>query len=205
MVLNGEVGPPKTSLPSLTPKVELAEDLKKYHRMTKMKIPPHAIQNKMKQDGIDPGRYAEIESFINGASAPTGPTGGGHPPAKRVPEPPKLADDLQKYLRMVRMKIPRNAVENRMQTDGIDRARYQEIEDFMNGKSAAPAPPKPAPAPELAADLKKYHRMVKMKIPSHAVKNKMTQDGIEPSRYKEIEDFMNGVVASPTPPAPKKN
>ena len=61
-------------------------------------------------------------------------------------------------------------------------------------EKALPAPvAQPPAAPSLAPELEKYLKMTKMKIPSHAVQNKMRQDGIDPDeRWQEIQDFLNG-------------
>merc|ERR1719483_1352636 len=133
-------------------KIEIPKELKKYHMMlTKMKIPPHAVKNKMKMDGIDPSWICEIDG-----------SGG----KKEV----KIPDDLKKYHKMLtKMRIPASAVQNKMRMDGIDPSRICEI-DGSGG-----------PKKEIPDDLKKYHKMLtKMRIPASAVQNKMRMDGIDP-------------------------
>ena len=51
---------------------ELPEELKKYHKMLKMHIPTHVVENKMVQNGIKKSRMAEIESFMTGKPMKTG-------------------------------------------------------------------------------------------------------------------------------------
>merc|ERR1719354_494664 len=118
-------------------KNEIPKELKKYHMMlTKMKIPPSAVQNKMKMDGIDPARICEIDG-----------SGG----AKKM----EIPEELKKYHKMLtKMKIPASAVQNKMKMDGIDPARICEIDGSGGAKKM-----------EIPEELKKYHKMLtKMKI-----------------------------------------
>merc|ERR1712062_812851 len=91
------------------------------------------------------------------------------------------------------MHIPKHAIQNKMRQDGVEEERMSEVEDFMAGKPAKRSPSsQPVEAPKLDPKLEKYKKMVKMHIPKHAVENKMRQDGIDPSRYEEIEAFLSG-------------
>ena len=90
--------------------------------------------------------------------------------AQRVEPPPfsAMADDprLAKYLRMLKMHLPRGAVEQKMRVDGLDPS-------LLGGGAAAapavPAPPPAAPAPSGDPRLAKYERMLKMHLPRGAV------------------------------------
>ena len=64
-----------------------------------------------------------------------------------------LAPELQKYHRLhAKMHAPRNAVENRMRTDGVDPKRFQEILEFMG---LAPKPKDGAPHAGSLKEMKK--------------------------------------------------
>jgi len=63
---------------------ELAPELKKYMKMLNMGIPKNSILNKMRSEGLDPKRFAEIEDFI----------GTGSEKKKAVDSKPKKAPDV---------------------------------------------------------------------------------------------------------------
>ena len=48
-------------------------------------------------------------------------------PAAAAPAEPFLADELKKYLKMMKMHIPNHAIENKMRQDGIDVSRMEEV------------------------------------------------------------------------------
>merc|ERR1719483_1921379 len=134
---------------------------------------------------------AEIESFMTGKPMPG--TGGGDGGGGKVIT--ELPEELKKYHKMLKMKIPKHVVENKMVQNGVKKSRMAEIESFMTGK------PMPGSGDgggegkvitELPEELKKYHKMLKMHIPTHVVENKMVQNGIKKSRMAEIESFMTG-------------
>merc|ERR1712048_43335 len=83
---------------------KLAAELEKYAKMAKMKIPQHAIHNKMRQDGLDPDdRWQEIQDFLDGKAKPVAA------PPKAAPVVPAIDPKLEKYVKMLKMKIPEHA------------------------------------------------------------------------------------------------
>ena len=133
----------------------MADDprLAKYLRMLKMHLPRGAVEQKMRVDGMDP-------SLLDGASA-AAPAAPEAPPAAPSGDP-----RLAKYERMLKMHLPRGAVEQKMRVDGLDPS-------LLGGGAAAapavPAPPPAAPAPSGDPRLAKYERMLKMHLPRGAV------------------------------------
>ena len=83
-------------------------------------------------------------------------------------EPP---EQLKRYLKMNKMKIPLPAIRN------IPTAQ-------------------PASRAEPPDHLKCYLKMIKMRIPLHSVKNKMKINGVDP---KELEDWLNRPKVQPVP------
>ena len=126
----------------------IPEHLQKYQRMLKMHIPEPAVRNKGVQDGVV---QAEMDRVFLLASG-----GGGGAGAAAAPAPGpasasigEVPEHLQKYQRMLNMRIPEPAVHNKMVQDGVGQA---EIDQFLHPAAAAVAPaPAPAPAVQAAA------------------------------------------------------
>merc|ERR1719499_1841694 len=95
--------------------------------------------NKMTQDGIDKERIQEVEDFIAGKVA-------APPPQKAPPALPTIDPKLNKYVKMLKMHIPKQAVMNKMTQDGIEKSKIQEVEDFIAGKVPPPVASSPPPA-----------------------------------------------------------
>ena len=145
---------------------EPPEKLKKYLKMMKLKIPLNVVKNKMKQNGDNP---QDLEDWLN-------------PPQNaeeddKPREPPK---ELERYLKMLKMKIPLNVIKNKMKQNGDD---PQKLEDWLNPPQKNNKPKEPP------KELERYLKMLKMKIPLNVVKNKMKQNGDNPQK---LEDWLNG-------------
>ncbi|KAH8076520.1 hypothetical protein JL721_526 [Aureococcus anophagefferens] len=78
-----------------------------------------------------------------------------------VPAAPGPADALAKYRKMLKMHLPRGAVEQKMRAEGVDPALLDEG----------------GPADALA----KYRKMLKMHLPRGAVEQKMRAEGVDPA------------------------
>ena len=79
--------------------------------MKKMGLPMHAIENKMRMDGLT---KEQIEMFKN-------PGAGGGGGEKKV--------DYSKYERMKKMGMPENSITNKMRMDGL---KKEDIDRFWN-------------------------------------------------------------------------
>jgi len=87
----------------------------------------------------------------NGNSNSGGGGGGAAtpPPAAAAPKAatPAIPDEYVKFFKMLKMHIPRGAVEMKMQAEGFDPKvldQYSDGDEDGGGGSAAPAPPPPA-------------------------------------------------------------
>eukprot|EP00494_Astrolonche_serrata_P031419 UN31688 len=160
--------------------------------MLKCRVPKQSILNKMKQDGIDPARFPELEgkpkkgvTFSPVAAVPvtlSKPSSDNNSSNNNDNKPKEIPKELKKYARMLKMNIPKNAVQNKMKQDGLDPSRICEIDGTPPKPAAPPAasnPQEPAPIPK---ELQKYAKMLKMRLPPHVIKNKMKIDGIDPNR-----------------------
>ena len=177
-------GGPQSDAPSSTGSGLSPEDEKKasvYRRMLKMMVPPEAVAHKMKKDGID----QKIVSAVLGSGS-SGETGDKALPAAApsltIPEQAAA----QKYQKMIKMNVPKEAVEHKMKKDGID----AKIIAFVLGQSSAnvststsgPSKKKKAAPSGLSSAEESiastYRKMVKMNIPKDAVQQKMMMDGV---------------------------
>merc|ERR1711966_446215 len=84
-----------------------------------------------------------------------------------------------KYFKMLKMGLPKGAVKNAMERDGLDPS----IIDLDPEKSVASQQESIDDGPPLKEDptYTKYFKMFKMGLPVGAVKNAMQRDGLDPS------------------------
>ena len=157
----------------------------KYQRMLKMHLPRGAVEQKMRADGLDPSLLDSVA-----AAAP--------PPAAAPAAPAASVDPrLAKYQRMLKMHLPRGAVEQKMRVDGLDPSLLDSV------ASAAPPPATAPPAPSGDPRLAKYERMLKMHLPRGAVEQKMRADGVDPALL-DCGSGGGGGGASPPPAARRR-
>ena len=143
----------KTAAP--TKNGTIADDPKygKYFQMLKMHIPRPAVEAKMRAEGVDP-------AILNLDPSKPLIVGG-----KTLQDDPKYA----KYFQMLKMHIPRPAVEAKMRAEGVDPA----ILDQNPLSPSAPKEPVASDHPKFG----KYFAMLKMHIPKAAVEAKMRGEG----------------------------
>mmetsp|Transcript_18204 Transcript_18204/g.41782 ORF Transcript_18204/g.41782 Transcript_18204/m.41782 type:complete len:1297 (+) Transcript_18204:2-3892(+) len=155
-----------------------------YRTMLKMGIPPEAVAHKMKKDGVD----QKIVSAVLDGSDQTGPTEAAKPQAK-APAPPTTLTvpeqaAAQKYQKMLKMCIPKEAVEHKMKKDGADPkiiAYVLGLPQNSPADSSVPAKSKKSSSSltsEEESTAAMYRRMLKMNIPKDAVRQKMMMNGI---------------------------
>ena len=147
----------------------------KYYKMLKMKLPHGAVENAMARDGadktlldLDPEKSLQSQRKTESA---------------KDDEPP-LKDDpcFSKYYKMLKMKLPRGAVENAMARDGAD-ATLLDLDPEKSLKSQRKSETTEDDGPPLKDDpcFSKYYKMLKMKLPRGAVENAMARDGADPT------------------------
>merc|ERR1711871_1866634 len=96
------------------------EELIPYMKMLKMGVPREAVMHKMKKDGLDPSDLPDNSGMGNGKEATKDAA------AEVTPElvGPALKNDKRftKYFTMLKMGIPKAAVQHKMAQDGVDPA-----------------------------------------------------------------------------------
>jgi hypothetical protein len=155
----------------LQPPSEAPSDprLEKYRKMLRMHIPRPAVEMKMQVDGLDP-------SLLD---APQ-PQGASTAPSSEAPSDPRL----EKYRKMLRMHIPRPAVEMKMQADGLNPSLLDGSAPSLamgHGSGSTEAASPAASGPPVCEDprFKKYFKMLKMHLPKGAVAQKMAAEGLD--------------------------
>lgn len=177
--------PPSTStstsvgLPSPITSNVSNDELGKYRRMLKMGIPVTAIANKMRQSGIDSSVISEFENS------------GQFPSSSSSALPTTVVvvvdDGLNKFRKMLKMRVPRTAVASKMRQAGISKSIIEQFEntgELPGGTSTSvpaslPTNSSSGLTKEESLKLAKYLKMKKMGIPKQAIMNKMTQGGID--------------------------
>jgi Formin Homology 2 Domain/Subunit CCDC53 of WASH complex len=144
-----------------------------YRRMLKMGVPAEGVRHKMQKDGVSSKILAAV---IVDEPQPTTKDADGGPKLSIVEE--AVAET---YRKMLKMMIPKEAVQHRMIKDGVD----PKIMAVVIGKP--PEQPK-ANGDPMASNNKltdseesiasAYRKMLKLSIPKEAVRHKMTQEGI---------------------------
>ena len=175
------------STQSVAASLPATDEYAKYRKMIKIKMPKESVINRMRQDGIDKAVIAEYEETDKlppepmSISPSTGPSAAPPPPAPSAPK----KDEYAKYRKMLKIKMPKESVVNRMRQDGIAKevvAHFEEHGTFPDAASLSAAPP---PADD---GLSKYRKMLKIGMPKASVVNRMRQDGIDKEVIRNYEE-----------------
>uniref|UniRef100_H3H664 FH2 domain-containing protein n=3 Tax=Phytophthora ramorum TaxID=164328 RepID=H3H664_PHYRM len=125
---------PETPAPALDAEAEAAYQAQlkeyearhgKYSQMVKVGLPPSVVEHKMRMDGVDP-------AWLQGPPKRPEPKPAA---ASEISEEERVAHrkKYHKYFQMLRMGLPRGAVEQKMRLAGLDPAE-------LNGPRSAAAP-----------------------------------------------------------------
>ncbi|KAJ8612434.1 hypothetical protein CTAYLR_006588 [Chrysophaeum taylorii] len=148
----------------------------KFFKMIRMHVPKTAVALKMSAEGLDP---AILDMNVN-EPAPEAK------PATKMMEERALEDDptYAKYFKMLRMHVPKEAVINKMTTDGLDPSVLA-LDPDGPVPSTSTKPKKPPPplarGPPLEDDPKyaKFFKMLKLHVPKMAVAAKMAAENLD--------------------------
>ena len=147
----------------------------KFYKMLKIGLPAAAVKQKMQQEGLDPAMLDKpADEKIPLKDTPAGSAEESVP----IGDHPKYA----KFYKMLKVGLPLPAVKIKAQQEGLDPAMLDKpadelipLKDKIDGDSgekvAVSEHPKYA----------KYFKMLKVGLPPPAVKNKMQQEGVDPS------------------------
>ncbi len=184
------------------------DPLRRFRTMLRVGIPRQAVNNKMIEEGLDPCR---LDLEVDAPSSSNAATGGITSKEKGA-EKADSDDKLARYVRMLKMGIPRQGVENKMMEAGLDPALLSDTcctstaaTTVGTNDSPSEVERKVQPVDPRAA---KYLRMLKMGIPRQGVENKMMEEGLDPALLdgggdREASLKLTGAAVE-APPAPAK-
>ncbi|GBG34259.1 Formin-like protein 3 [Hondaea fermentalgiana] len=167
----------------------------KFFKMLAVRVPLQAVKNKVEAEGLDPNM---LDKDPNDPSP-------NQPAAKKEEEKAAavaLKDDPRygKFFKMLAVRVPLQAVKNKVEAEGLDPA-------MMDKDPNDPAPPMPGAESEkgggekAAVALKddprygKFFKMLAVRVPLQAVKNKVEAEGLDPA-------MMDKDPNDPAPPLP---
>mmetsp|Transcript_31368 Transcript_31368/g.75591 ORF Transcript_31368/g.75591 Transcript_31368/m.75591 type:complete len:2165 (-) Transcript_31368:45-6539(-) len=150
-----------------------------YKKMLKLRLPMEAVKHKMEKDQVDPNLMCivlgENESSSSNSSTNQPPSNGLTVAEQAV---------AKTYERMLKMMVPAEAVQHKMEKDGIDPKIILAVLGGGEEKSIpASATSKPA-SQQLSekdeATAAPYRKMLKLMMPKEAVEHKLRKDGVAP-------------------------
>ena len=117
------------------------------------------------------------------------------------------ASTAARFLKMLKLGVPRAAVEHKMTAEGVtDPAVIALVFGPASAAASAAAAPAASPAPPtptaLPPELEKYAKMVKMGIPPPAVRHKMLGDGVDPAGLVLVLASLGRAADADTAPSP---
>jgi len=190
--------PATPAAPSTAPSTPSAAVLAKYRKMLKMSVPAPAVENKMRQEGVEE-KYIGL-LFSDKSTAPTATPA---PPAPALSPEDEAA--LTKYRKMLKMNVPPPAVEHKMRNENVSPHVIELL--FPDSKPpAVPAAP-PTLTKQEEEQVTKYQKMLKLNVPPPAVEHKMRKEGVSDAVILAVLPKADG--AAPTTakkePASKKS
>jgi hypothetical protein len=150
----------------------------KYRKMLKMMVPPEAVRHKMTTEGVD-------SKIIDAVLAPSPESGQESSSNQLTAEEEVIAS---KYRKMLKMRIPLDAVKHKMKADCIDIKIVSVIEREAapdTEEDITPSIPKkktkddgPVLTEEEEKEASKYRMMIKVCIPKDAIRHDMKKEGV---------------------------
>lgn len=145
----------------------------KYRKMLKMMVPPDAVRHKMQKEGINPKIVAAV---LGEAQADDYAANVCSPVQTEL----NLAEQAiaETYRKMLKMMIPKEAVEHKMKKEGI----AQKIVLAVIGKIESASSAKTSKSTSLTAAeeaiASRYRKMLKMNVPKEQLRISMNQEGV---------------------------
>jgi len=163
-------------------------------KMLAVKVPRPAVEAKMVSKGLDP-KYLDMDPE---GPAPSTSVAATEPETNVV----KLKDDKDygPFFKMLAVKVPRPAVENKMISKGLD-PKFLDMDPESPAPSAPVAEASSTPAATMLKDDKDYGPFIKMlavKVPRPAVEIKMRAKGLDP-KYLDMDPNSPAPVSSAAP------
>jgi hypothetical protein len=157
----------------------------KYRRMLKVNIPLDAVKHKMTSDSVGKSIVELVVSeavdgpptFVGADQLPSSPLS---TMSFSVAMSTNEMEVVESYKRMLRLKIPQDAVRHKMEKDNVDPKIMALI---LGDENTAPSNSDSTSQSVLSVEKEKiaatYRKMLKMCIPSEAVRHKMARDEVD--------------------------
>ena len=202
---------PPPSVPGVSAKPAISEEYKKYFKLKKMGMGVEQLKQKMMNDGMDPSIIDLPEPDWSASSQP--PTTSAEPPQSspnpvaRAPAKPAIGEEYKKYFKLKKMGMGVEQLKQKMTNDGMDPSIIDLPEPDWNASSQTtaltqrPTPPSEpvTPAkPAISEEYKKYFKLKKMGMGVEQLKQKMMNDGMDPSVIDLPEPDWNANTQPPT-------
>ena len=174
-------------------------EMAKYVKMKAVGIPLPAIKQKMKLDGINPGKIKRFESFDSSSDATPNQKENVAPHDNVIKSPKQQSKDqvkaaliqdesTKKFMRMASVGVPAKAVSHKMQQEGVDISKIAMFNEYHGLVTACTKPPASSKSQsttftkeDLSKDstFDKYIKMTKVGVPCMAIAVKMKNDGVD--------------------------
>jgi hypothetical protein len=147
----------------------------KYFKMMKAGVPIVDVKEKMRQSGLDPNMLERDPMDIVPSSLDN-----KSPPSDGAKVPLQDHPVYSKYFRMLKVGLPPPTVRAKMEQDGLDPAILEKSPTDLHPIDDKKGPGEMVPLGEHPA-YGKYLRMLKVGLPLAAAKQKMVDDGFDPT------------------------
>ena len=152
----------------------------KYRKMLKMGVPSDGVRHKMTTEGVDP-------KIIDAVLAP--PQSEQESGSKQQQLSGEEEVIASKYRRMLKMRVPLDAVKHKMTQDAVDLKIVSVIVSEATGDNSEVPPTPLVPAKKAVSEAlvltqeeekeaSKYRMMIKVCIPKDAIRHEMKKEGV---------------------------
>ena len=152
----------------------------KYRKMLKMGVPPDGVKHKMTIEGVD-------SKIIHAVLAPPQPEQESNTNQQQLSGEEEVI--ASKYRRMLKMRVPLDAVKHKMTQDAVDMKIVSVIVSEATGDNSEVPPTPLVPTKKAAAEApiltqeeekeaSKYRMMIKVCIPKDAIRHEMKKEGV---------------------------
>lgn len=142
-----------------------------YKRMLKMMVPAEGVRHKMEKDGVDP---KIILAVLGGNGSDKEKDSSNTIAALTVVEEAAAAS----YKKMLKMHIPKEAVEHKMKKDGVSIKIMENVLGVTMTKTASGVKSKSLLSDEEESIASAFRKMLRLKISKETVRHKMQTEGI---------------------------
>jgi hypothetical protein len=203
-------GTPASAPATAVEKVALSEHPKyaKYFKMLKVGLPLAAVKLKAEAEGLDASMLErDPTELVPVQDTPPAAAAAAEVEKVAVSQHPKYA----KFFKMLKVGLPKDAVKNKMTQEGFDPAILDKAEDELIPLNDTVPAVDEGPKVPVSEHPKyaKFFKMLKVGLPRDAVKNKMTQEGVDaamldrdPAELIPLNDAPAAAAQDPGPMVP---